>query len=197
MNKKLLVGMAAGIMIVFTMGLVIGYVAPRFWGLFSQRPIHTSANLIKQVQTVSELVTVKFVIEKVVVLEDVKWVSYLGESRVLMLAHGVVKAGIDLSRIREGDIQIEGKKVTVTLPHARVLEAYLDDKQTKVIERTTGFLRTFDKDLEQNARVQALTEIKAAAYSGDIHKEAEVRARAQLTALFKNLGFEQVEFKKR
>lgn len=197
MNKKLLVGMAAGIVIVFTMGLVIGYVAPRFWSLFSQRPIHNSANLIKQIQTVSELVTVKYVVEKVVVLEDVKWVAYLGESRVLMLAHGVVKAGIDLSRIREGDIEIDGKKVIIRLPPARVMEAYLDEKQTRIIERTTGFLRMFDKDLEQNARVQAVSEIKAAAYSGGINKEAELRAKAQLTTLFKSLGFATVEFKAR
>lgn len=197
MNKRLVFGMSAGVAIVFVMGLTVGYVAPRFWSLFGSGPGFNSANLVKQVQTVSELATVKYVIEKVVILEDVKWIPYWGESRVLMLAHGVVKGGIDLSKLREEDLDIKGKHITVRLPPARVIEAYLDDRQTRIIERSTGFLRTFDKNLEQTARAQAVKEIKAAAYDNGINKEAELRAKAQIAALFHSAGFEVVEFKPR
>jgi len=38
------------------------------------------------------------VLEKVVILEDAKW---YGENRVLLLAHGIVKAGMDLKRVTQ------------------------------------------------------------------------------------------------
>ncbi len=72
-----------------------------------------TATVVKQVQTLSELVTVKYVMEKVVVLQDAKW---YGENRVLLLAHGIVKAGIDLKDIAPGDIAISGKKINLHLP---------------------------------------------------------------------------------
>ena len=179
---------------IFIGGLGLGYLVPRWLGVFQRQVVYNTATVIQQIQTVSELVTVKYVLERVVILEDVKWIAGLGESRVLLLAHGVVKGGIDLSKIQEGDVRISGKKVVIKLPPARIMEAYLDEKQTRVIERTTGLLRTFDKDLEQTARQNEVDDIRRAARTGGILKEADIRARAQLTNLFKQMGFESVEF---
>ena len=89
---------------IFIGGLGLGYLVPRWLGLLPRRVVYNTATVIQQVQTVSELVTVKYVLERVVILEDVKWIAGLGESRVLLLAHGVVKGGIDLSKIQEGDV---------------------------------------------------------------------------------------------
>jgi hypothetical protein len=188
---------AAGVLVlllIFAVGLGTGVFVPRLMSFFQRAQPYSTATLLRQVQTVSELVTVKYVIEKVIILEDVKWVPGLGESRVLLLAHGVVKAGIDFQKMRPEDIQVNGKAVTIKLPPAQITEAYLDERQTRVIERTTGLLRTFDKDLEQNARVHALSDIRRAARSGDILKEADTRARTQLANLLKQLGFESVQF---
>jgi hypothetical protein len=194
MNKRRLATVAL-LVVVLGFGLLLGWLLPRLIPAgVASRTYNTSAVLL-QVQTLSELVTVKYVVEKVVILEDVKWIAGLGESRVLLLAHGVVKGGIDLGRIQPGDIRISGKRISVKLPPSQILEAYLDEKQTRVIERTTGLLRTFDKDLEQNARINALDDIRRAARSGGILKDADLRAKAQLSALFRQLGFEEVEFR--
>ena len=120
----------------------------------------------------------------------------LGENRVLMIAHGIVKAGLDLTRLQPGDLQVAEKRVAIKLPPAEITEAYLDEKETRVVERSTGFLRSFDKNLEQTARQNALEDIRRAAQNGGILKDAESRARAQLTNLFRQLGFEQIEFRK-
>lgn len=66
-----------------------------------------TSSIVHEVQSPSELVTVKYVMEKVVVLGDVKW---YGESRVLLLSHGIAKAGIDLKKLSPGDVSISGKK---------------------------------------------------------------------------------------
>jgi hypothetical protein len=170
------------------LGTFVGRLLPGAGGVKA----YNTATLLKQVQSLSELVTVKYVIEKVVVLEDVKW---YGESRVLLLAHGVVKAGVNLERIKPEDITVTEKKIFLKLPPAQVLDAYLDDKKTQIIERTTGLLRAFDKDLEQAARKNATDDIQRAARYGGITKDAEQRAREQLKQLFHQMGFEEVEFR--
>ena len=152
--------------------------------------IQNTATMLKRVQTLSELVTVKYVLEKVVILEDIKW---YGENRVLLVAHGVVKAGVDLQEIKPEDVRVDDKKVVVKLPPARITDVYLDDKKTRVVDRTTGLLRAFDKDLEQSARRQAVEDLSISARVNGINGDAEERARLQLTNLFHQLGLE-VEF---
>jgi hypothetical protein len=152
---------------------------------------YDTPTVLRQVQSLAQLVTVKYVLEKVVVVEDVKW---FGENRVLLVAHGVVKAGVDLHRMKPDDVRVSGRVVSVRLPPAEITDAYLDDKQTRVIERTTGLLRVFDKDLEQKARQHAAEEIRRAAREAGILQEATERARAQVERLLHDLGFERVEF---
>ncbi|MFM7103781.1 MAG: DUF4230 domain-containing protein [Verrucomicrobiota bacterium] len=150
--------------------------------------------LIRQVQGLNQVVTVKYVVEKVVLLEDVKW---YGGNRLLMVAHGVVKAGIDLGRLGPGDLDVRGRRLVLALPRAQLTDVYLDDRRTQVVERSTGLLRTFDKDLEQDARKQAVEALKLGARDSGILKDAEDRARLQLTALFQAAGFGAVEFRNR
>jgi hypothetical protein len=154
--------------------------------------IQSTATIIQQVQTLSELVTVKYVLEKVVILDDIKW---YGENRVLLVAHGIVKAGVDLQEIKPEDVRVEDKKIVLKMPRARITDVYLDDQKTRVVDRSTGLLRAFDKDLEQNARRQAIENLRTAARSNRIYEDAEERARLQLANLFHLLGYE-VEFNK-
>ncbi len=162
------------------------------------QPLNT-ATIILQVQSLSQLVTVKFVVEKIVVMEDPpkSMLSQLfaGESRVIMVAHGVVKAGVDLSKLQPGQVTIRDQKIILTLPPSVITDVYLDDQKTQVVERTTGLLRQFDKNLEQEARRLAVDDIKRAARVNGILKEADERARLQLRNLFLQLGFTEVEFR--
>jgi hypothetical protein len=151
-----------------------------------------TASVVHEVQALSDLVTVKYVMEKVVMLQDVKW---YGENHVLLLAHGVVKAGIDLKRLKPADIVINEKKISIKLPVTQVTDAYLDDKASQVIDHATGLLRAFDKDLEQSARQAAVDDIARAARKGGILEDADKRARTELESLLKRAGFEVVEFR--
>lgn len=181
--------------LIFIVGLWLGFRAPRWLGFLSTPRVYGSATVLQQVQTLSELVTVKYVMEKVVVLEDAKWYPG-GDSRVLLLAHGIVKAGVNLRELQSGDVLVHGRTVSFRLPASKVTAVYLDEQQTQIIERTTGLLRTFDKDLEQAARRQAVDDIGRAARKSGLLKEADERAQVQLRGLLLQLGFERVEFRK-
>lgn len=175
---------------IFAIGLFLGNHLPRLAGSGTTTRISSGPALLNQIQTLSQLVTVKYMIEKVVLLEDVKW---FGENRVLIIAHGVVKAGTDFRRLRPEDIQVSGKKIVITLPPAQITDAYLDDSQTKMVEHSTGLLRAFDKDLQQTVRQNAIDDIGRVARTSGILNDAENQARAQLTTLLKQLGFEEME----
>lgn len=179
---------------VFVIGLLIGTWMPR-WN--SGRKAYSTTAVLRQVQTLSQLVTVKYVMEKVQIMEDPPqtfWRQLLPDNtRVILVAHGIVKAGVDLAQVKPGDLRISGKKVVLRLPSPQITDAYLDEKNTQIIEHTTGFLRTFNKDLEQITRQNAIDDIRRAARSSGILKDAEERAREQLTRLFEQLGFEEVE----
>ena len=184
------------IVVIFAGGLWLGVKLPRWLGVSSTTRVLGTASVLQQVQTLSELVTVKYVMEKVVIFEDVKWYPG-GGSRVLLLAHGIVKAGVDLKQLEPGDGSVSGKTLLLRLPAARITDAYLDENKTQVIERSTGILRSFDKDLEQTARQIAVGDIHRAAREAGILKDAEQRARDQLKLLLLQLGFEQVEVQAR
>ena len=180
----LILALALGVMLTFTL---------THW-LRSGTGLHlwNTTSVVHEVQSLSDLVTVKYVMDKVVVLEDVKW---YGENRVLLLAHGVVKAGIDLKRLASGDVEISGKKISLRLPLPQITDAYLDDKASQVIDHSTGLLRMFDKDLEQTARQNAVDDIARAARQAGILNDADKRGREELQTFFKQAGFEQIEFR--
>src|SRR5438132_569651 len=56
--------------------------------------IMDSATVLRQVQGLQELSTVKYHLERIVAITDPGW---LGDERLVLIAHGVVKAGIDFS----------------------------------------------------------------------------------------------------
>jgi hypothetical protein len=197
MSKKQVALLALLLVVSFGLGLRFGVLAPRWFGARGPRPYNT-ATLLVQVQTLSHLVTVKYVMEKVVILEDPPQnpVRRLlpDETRVILVAHGIVTAGVDLGQMKPGDLRLSGKNITVTLPPPQIMDAYLDEKQTQIVEHNTSFLRNFNKDLEHNARQNAIEDIRRAARSSGILKDADERARVELKNLFEQLGYE-VEFR--
>ena len=166
-------------------GLLLGRLLPGA----PHREIANSATVITQIQSLAHLVTVKYVFEKVVILEDAKW---YGQNRLLMVTHGVAKAGVDLRRVQPADLRIEGGTLSVVLPKPHLTDVYLDESKTEILERSTGMLRMFDQQMEQDARRQALEAIRKAARASGILQDAEDRTRLQLTALARAAGLEEV-----
>jgi hypothetical protein len=180
---------ATALLMVLVLGVWLGFFVRRLLPGGAGPTVYSNATVLRQVQTLSQLVTVKYVLEKVVIFEDVKWYPG-GDNRVLLVAHGIVKAGVDFDKLKLEDVQLAGKKITLKLPPAQITDCYLDERETQVVERTTGLLRAFDKDLEQTARKIAVDDIRRAARTAGILKDADERARAQVERLFQQAGFE-------
>jgi hypothetical protein len=188
---------------IFTIGLVVAsLIAVAIFRRSSAPKIAATPSVIVQIQSLSELVTVKYVIEKVVFAEAPKATTLDQllpgrDDKLTLLALGIVKAGVDLSRIRPEDIEVSGSTIRITVPRAALTDQYLDEKSTQVLDRQTGLLRSYDQKLEQQARQEALTAIVRAARLNGIEREADQRAKQQLETFLKSLGYQEVEVRTR
>jgi Protein of unknown function (DUF4230) len=148
--------------------------------------------VLSQVQALSDLVTVKYVTEQIVQLEDG---NIFSKDRIVLIAHGVIKAGIDLNKVTPDDLVINGKTISVHLPPPQIIDKYLDEKLTEVSTRETGWFVFHRKDLEADARRKALDGLVTAARSGGIAREAELQAKTLIGQFFQALGYEKVEYR--
>ena len=114
--------------------------------------------VVKEIQRLSELVTVKYTIQKVVGLKEEK--VPFGSEQVLLLVQADVLGGVDLAALSTNDVQVAANNtVTARLPPARVLHVYVDEKQTRVWDRSKTWWTPwvpFNPELEQKARLAAL-----------------------------------------
>src|SRR5690242_2002039 len=142
MFKQRLGGFVFFVAVVFIFGLGVGIFFPHWAKMGSTPKTYNTAVLLKQVQTLSQLVTVKYVLEKIEVLSDPPQnplrAALPDDTHVTLIAHGIVKAGVDLARIKPADLRVSDKKIVLALPPAQITDAYLDDKLTQVVERNTG-----------------------------------------------------------
>lgn len=167
------------------------------WLIIFKKPsgteINTSqASVIKEMRSLQRLETASFTIEKVIdggTTNTNAFTQFLFGDKILLIAHGQVIAGFDLSQLSENDIDVDATKVTLHLPKPQILTTSLDNTQTRVYDRQKGLLAPEDKDLESKAREAAENSIRDAACKGGILQQASDNARKQLTALLSSLGF--------
>lgn len=200
MGKKAAVAL---IVAAFVLGVLIAFLATRALVRANPPQIIGTATVIQQIQSLSELVTVKYVMQKPVIFSAgsssdlVNLAKQFGlpgtaEDTITLLVHGVAKAGVDLSKLQPGDVQQSGKSISLQLPKPVVTDIYIDEAQTKVLDRQKGLFRDFDSTLESKARQYARSEMGRAARQDGIEKEAEQRAKEQLGNFFRTLGFTNV-----
>jgi hypothetical protein len=176
-------------------GLIAIIVYLRFFGGAGGHRNLDAPAVLKEVRRLNELVTVRYSIEKVVGMKEEK--SPVGTESILLLVQGKVLAGVDLAELTPTDVSVnrEGVRIRLTPPH--IQEAYLDEKYTKVWDRSVTWWTpwvTPDADLEHKARMQALSDIKTAALDMGILGEAKRNAEADIRAILQALGVDNVAF---
>ncbi len=152
------------------------------------------AAVITQMQSLSRLETASFTIDKIIEAgtDYNKLNQVLFGDTLLLIAHGEVIAGYDLSKLRQEDFSGAGKSITVTLPVPEIFSVRLDNEKTRVFDRNQGFLTKGNLNLEAEARQQAEQSIRVAACEGDILNTAEKNVKSQLEIIFKAAGFTEV-----
>lgn len=156
---------------------------------------------ILQIQNLNRLETQQFSAERIIEAKTERGnlTDFLFGDKLLLLARGTVIVGVDMSKITNEDITIsaDGEAITVNLPPTEIFVRALDNEQTRIYSRTTGWLANQDKDLETLARQNGEQEIlKAACEAGVMQKAADGASRS-LQEFLSIAGFQTVNVNSR
>lgn len=157
------------------------------------RPVQSI--VIEQIQSASELTSAIVNTEQIVEKDEDNSGFLWHDRKVLYVAKGKVRLGINLSEISEESVSVQGKTVALTLPSLRVLESELDSEKSYVYSVDTGLLPNTQDifNLEKKAQLKAKQQIAEAACSDWIIEAANVRMKKTLdqllTPVLKPMGY--------
>ncbi len=122
------------------------------------RSTHPLPAVVNKIQRLQRLETVTYSLDKIVEGERQSPVlpDFLVGDKLLLVVHGLVIAGIDLSQLKPGDVQIQGPAADSSAPApAPDFVTSLNNTKTRVYSRTaTGLLVPEDPNLESEVRAQ-------------------------------------------
>jgi len=163
--------------------------------------VANTASVVTAVRGLARLETVAYHMERII---DVKnRIPYLfgliqADDAILLVAAGDVVAGIDLSKMTDGDITVIAepgvRRVRMRLPAPEILSVRLDNERTYVHSRRTDLLAARGEQLESRARQFAERGIRDAALEAGILSRSRQGAEQTLLTLARSLGYQQAEF---
>ena len=146
--------------------------------------------LVTQVRGLNQLTTVRYTIQRVVGLKELK--DPFGEESLLLMVQGEVLAGVDLADLTQSDIKyLSHDTVRIQLPAPKILEAFIDEKNTSVWDRHITWWTPwvpYNPELEHKARLTAIEEIRKAALSGGILGQSRGNAEVAIKGFLTSLG---------
>lgn len=192
--------MAFGLLLGLAAGVFVGLFLPRLQrSLFpggSVSRVIDPPSVVMQIRGLSQLVTVKYTIQKAVALEEQK--VPFGTERLLLFVQAEVAAGLDLSHLRDDDIRLlPDGAVLVSLPPAEITSVEIDDKLTRVWDRSITWWTPwvpYNQDLERQARLEARKEAEKAARDMGILNQSRKNAEDIIRGLLMSTGAKDVKF---
>lgn len=150
--------------------------------------------VVKEIVALNRLETASFNIEKIIEAGSAgnSLQNILFGDKILLIAHGQVIAGFDLSKISKENVEVSGEILNLQLPEPEILVTKLDSEKTRVYDRKLGWLTKGDSNLETGARLVAEQEIRRAACESRILDIATENLKKQFTAMFQGVGFKEV-----
>ncbi len=150
--------------------------------------------VVKEIRSLNRWETASYTVEKIIDSGNSgnAFQQFLFGNRVLLIAHGQVIGGFDLSTLPDNSIHTNGKSITVNFPAPSILSVSLDEAQTRVYDKQKGLLVPENNNLESDARLKAVTAIRKAACDGGIISTTAENARKQLNSLLKSLGYKSI-----
>jgi hypothetical protein len=152
--------------------------------------------IIREVRALARLETIQYTVEKVIIAETGQGpFGFLFGDRLLLVAHGMAIAGVDLEKLAPEDIWIDHRgRVYILMPEPELFVVTLDNDKSYVYDRDTGLLTHGDVNLESTARQAAEEEIRRAALEDGILEQARQNAENYLYRMMRSLGFPDIIF---
>ncbi|MGA5200194.1 DUF4230 domain-containing protein [Streptomyces variegatus] len=190
------------VLVVFFAGLRLS-VLPGLKDLFGTDTHDRSGPaLLKSVQDLSRYDAASGNFQVVVDLEkDAKLLpDAIRGTRTLYVGAGTVDAYVDLGKVGENDVKVNGDRTSATLrlPHAQLGRPALDPDRSYAVSKQRGLFDRLGDLFSDNPNGEQAVQKLAVRHIGDAAKESELTARAEsnttgmLEGLLRSLGFKEV-----
>lgn len=170
--------------------------------LFQPQPINPQIKnrtlIVQRIKGMQELTTTVQTMETIVPtsadrkLGDIS----LATTRLLYIARGEIRAGVDLSELKATDIKVNNNQIEINLPPAKILDSKIDVNHSRVYDYDRGFLNLgpdVAPQLQTLAQRKTLTEIVKTACNEGILNAANIKAESTIAQLLTNTNFQQVK----
>ena len=152
--------------------------------------------VIKQIQSASELTTAIYSVEAVVPVSQANKAILgfipLADTKMLYIAHGRIRAGIDLQKLKAEDVEVFSNTIIIRLPPPEIQEKTLDPDRSSVYDIDRPIMGEVDPGLINEAQRVGLQRITQAVCEQGILNQANTQAELAIKALFSNANFDQV-----
>ncbi|MEV6612838.1 DUF4230 domain-containing protein [Streptomyces sp. NPDC051051] len=158
--------------------------------------------LLRSIQDMSRYEAASGNFQVVVDLEkDAKYLpDALRGTRTLYVGAGTVDAYVDLGKVGDKDVTVDGDRTSATLrlPHAQLGTPALDPERSYAVSKQRGLLDRLGDLFSDNPNGEQAVQKLAVRHIGDAAKDSELTARAEtnttamLQGLLRSLGFKEV-----
>ncbi|MER6711167.1 MULTISPECIES: DUF4230 domain-containing protein [unclassified Streptomyces] len=190
------------VLVVFFAGIRLS-VLPGLKDLFGTETHDRSGPaLLQSIQDISRYDAASGNFQVVVDLEkDAKFLpDAIRGTRTLYVGAGTVDAYVDLGKVGENDVRVNGDRTSATLrlPHAQLGKPALDPERSYAVSKQRGLFDRLGDLFSDNPNGEQAVQQLAVRHIGDAAKESELTARAEsnttgmLEGLLRSLGFEEV-----
>lgn len=150
---------------------------------------------INEIRALARLETIQYSVSQVMTGEDNQGtLGFAFGTKILVVVHGTVIAGIDMEKLQPGDMRMENGVLYVNLPPAEILAVTLDTEKVEVYTLQEGVLADVDPTLVLQTVQGGQEKILSVALDDGILLQAERNAEAYLIKFFSALGFDTVIF---
>jgi hypothetical protein len=170
--------------------------------LFKTSPVEpiaeTSIPIVERIRNIQELSTAVQTIETIVPTSAERKLGdlSLATTRLLYIARGEVRAGVDLSQLTNLDIKVTKNSIAINLPPAKILDSKIDVNHSRVYDYNRGFLNLgpdIAPQLQTLAQKKTLVKIVNIACQENILEEANIKAKEAIAQLLTNTKYQQIQ----
>ena len=167
--------------------------------LFKLQPvepkIENASTIVQQIKDIQELATTKQTMETIVPVSADRKLGDIpvATTRLLYVARGEIKAGVDLNELTNADIKLSNNSIKISLPPAKILDSKIDVNRSRVYDYDRGFLNLgpdVAPQLQTLAQRKTLVEIINTACNEGILEEANDKAKQTISQLLANTDYE-------
>jgi hypothetical protein len=145
------------------------------------------------IREMSDLVTVEYVVTKIIKANDNRTWYKAGDRKILMSCRASLKAGIDLSAIQADHINLNKKSITLHIPPAKIISLDMPAENIVVEYQDIDLFRSPFKAGERDAlAAQAEAQIRSSAEAMGMLQSAEANAKQVLTGFLTRLGYTEI-----